>query len=552
MGWQYIRKIKNDLGEYTFCVPTIDLTANPPSAARYTYSSYRQSGSEETSSADFVAIRSMLTSLITDASANGAYNGAVDGSVDTFVYGKSGGTGVRVKATRSDVNPNIYSFAQACVRYLSFTSYNNILTQSGNTGHAGNYYYPFAGFCLSYNDETQEIYLGFVFGNMNWYNADHNPRYYDSASIYIDWGYTNGNLYSIFSSSLPSGGGGDPYEEGGTSTTTPTSGGDFDTESEEVETPALPTLSAINAGLMQLFIIDETGLATFANDVLSNSNILTYLKNWFASPIEAIACLNYMPYTPANNNAYYSLKWASETVAIHAHIPSSQYEEIDCGTLDLTEFYGSCLDYSPYTSVQLVLPFAGSVDIDPDEFNTKSIGVVYHIDNFTGSGLVIVSDGDRVLMQVPCSVANPIPFTSSDYSTVLSSIANIVVSGVAAIGAVYTGGASVGAATAIAGGFAASAAGNVMSAKVHINHGGSMGMGTGMFGVQNPYLVIKRPRQCLPEGNNKYQGYPSFVTLNLGDLSGFTKVAEIHLDDIPLTDAEKRELETILKGGVFF
>lgn len=348
------------------------------------------------------------------------------------------------------------------------------------------------------------------------------------------------------------GGGSDPYEAGGYSDTTPSSSGDFDDDSDSISIPSLPSISAMGAGAVSLAVIDEANLGTFMNYILSPSFTgLSNISRFFSDPIKAIACLNYMPYTPTNTSGY-TLSWGGDDTGASVGAVSAQYEEIDCGSVDLTEFYGSCLDYSPYTSVQLVLPFAGSVDIDPDEFNGKTISVKYHIDNYTGAGLVLVSDGDRVLLQVPCSVSNPIPLTSTDYSAVISAIANVVMGGVSTIAAVYTGGASVGASIALAGGFAASAAGNVMSAKLHYNHGGSMGMGTGMFGVLKPYLIIKRPRQCLPERNGKFQGYPTFVTENLGDLSGFTKIAEIHLDSIPVTTEERAELLAILKGGVIF
>lgn len=382
---------------------------------------------------------------------------------------------------------------------------------------------------------------------------DATNRWYTDGYIFRYNAYANLIFNIVFRDVIPSGGGGsDPYEAGGYSDTTPSSSGDFDDASDSISVPSLPSISALGAGAVSLAVISEVELKNFMDYIMNPSFTgLSSISRFFSDPIKAIACLNYMPYTPTNTSGY-TLSWGGDDTGASVGAVSAQYEEIDCGSVSLSEFYGSCLDYSPYTTVQLVLPFAGSVDIDPDEFNGKTISVKYHIDNYTGAGLVLVSDGDRVLLQVPCSVSNPIPLTSTDYSAVISAIANVVMGGVSTIAAVYTGGASVGASVALAGGFAASAAGNVMSAKLHYNHGGSMGMGTGMFGVLKPYLIIKRPRQCLPEGNGSFQGYPTFVTENLGDLSGFTKIAEIHLDSIPVTTAERAELLAILKGGVIF
>ena len=51
-------------------------------------------------------------------------------------------------------------------------------------------------------------------------------------------------------------------------------------------------------------------------------------------------------------------------------------------------------------------------------------------------------------------------------------------------------------------------------------------------------------------GSNKLKGYPCNITKRLGDLSGFTMVDDIQLNNVPCTDAEREELESILKGGV--
>ena len=182
----------------------------------------------------------------------------------------------------------------------------------------------------------------------------------------------------------------------------------------------------------------------------------------------------------------------------------------------------------------------------------RSVGVKCRVDVYTGSALYLIDNGTSVLMQVPATLANPLPWSAKDYSSVISAIANLAITVGGGLAVLATGGASTPAAIAIAGGVAANTASNVMQAKPHYQHGGSAGMGTGMFGIQKPYLIIKRPRQCLPVDNNKYQGYPSMATLLLGHLTGFTKVLQIHLDNLPATDAEKKELETILKGGVWF
>lgn len=383
------------------------------------------------------------------------------------------------------------------------------------------------------------------------YNS--NPVYFNAHCDYFWAAYSavltilcTGNVYNPPTPST------DPYADGGTSTTDPQGTGDFDDSSDAITAPTMTSLSPIDADFIKLYKIDKPNLTAFAQYLFSTSFTTNMEKMW-NSVSEAILCLNLLPFTPAGTaSTATDIYFDSSDSNADGYLITQQYEELDFGSVTISEFYGSCLDYTPYTQIQLSLPYAQTVNLDPDEFMGRSVGVKCRVDVYTGSALYLIDNGTSVLMQVPATLANPLPWSAKDYSAVISSIANLAITVGGGLAVLATGGASTPAAIAIAGGVAANTASNVMQAKPHYQHGGSAGMGTGMFGIQKPYLIIKRPRQCLPVDNNKYQGYPSMATLLLGNLSGFTKVLQIHLDNLPATDAEKKELETILKGGVWF
>jgi hypothetical protein len=90
----------------------------------------------------------------------------------------------------------------------------------------------------------------------------------------------------------------------------------------------------------------------------------------------------------------------------------------------------------------------------------------------------------------------------------------------------------------------------VNSMKPNIEKSGSLSGTSGLMGIQTPYLIITRPKQAIPANQNKFIGYPAFLTDYLGNLSGYTEIEEIHLEGISATGAELSEIETILKGGV--
>ena len=65
-----------------------------------------------------------------------------------------------------------------------------------------------------------------------------------------------------------------------------------------------------------------------------------------------------------------------------------------------------------------------------------------------------------------------------------------------------------------------------------------------------PYMIIKHKTPQTPTNFNKFYVKPTFKTVTLKNQSGFTKVRDINLSNIPLTSTEIDELENILKEGV--
>ena len=70
------------------------------------------------------------------------------------------------------------------------------------------------------------------------------------------------------------------------------------------------------------------------------------------------------------------------------------------------------------------------------------------------------------------------------------------------------------------------------------------------MGIQKPYLILTRPRQCVPSNYQKYSGFPSMMTRELSKVSGFTIIDKIFLKNISASESEIDEIKSILKEGV--
>lgn len=333
----------------------------------------------------------------------------------------------------------------------------------------------------------------------------------------------------------PYGPGGETEEGGGTGT--------FDNTSEPIPVPDLPTTSAVETGFISLYKPSLAQLRALATYLWSANGLdLNTFKRIFSDPISAILGLSLVPIDPGLGNDVPVVLGNINTGVTMSRI-SQQYQKFNCGTLAIQEYWGGYLDYSPYTRAEIYLPFIGVKPLNIDDIMGKTISLWYVVDFLSGGCVACLECGGSVLYQFIGQCACSIPITGNDMTNVINGILSVVGAGVGAM--VATGG--VGLAGLAATGSLAS---NVMGMKTHVEKSGSMGGMGGMLGVKTPYIILTRPRQALPAQQNKFTGYPSFITTTLGACEGYTVVHEIHLEGLSATDDEKREIDQLLKGGV--
>ena len=333
----------------------------------------------------------------------------------------------------------------------------------------------------------------------------------------------------------------DPYWPGDYSGTGG-GGGDFDDTSTPIQIPELPSISASSSGFISLFNPSLAQLNQLASYMWSNLFDIDGWKKLFANPMDAILGLSILPVAVPSGGVK-EVKVGNISTGISLTVASTQFVEVDCGSINVNEYWGAYLDYEPYTQAQIFLPYIGTRPISVDEIMGKTVRVVYHVDILTGACCCFVKCGESVLYTYNGQCSIPIPINGANYASVV----NGVISVAASVGSlVATGGAS--APTAVP--TIASSAVNQM--KPQIEKSGSISGSAGVLNMQTPYLILIRPRQALPSKQNVFIGYPSLVTVQLTELSGYTEVQSIHLENIPATQEELAEIQSLLEGGVIF
>ena len=319
-------------------------------------------------------------------------------------------------------------------------------------------------------------------------------------------------------------------------------GGDFDNTSTPIQIPELPSISAASTGFISLFNPTLAQLNELASYMWSNLFDIDGWKKLFADPMDAILGLSILPVAIPSGGVK-EVKVGNISTGISLTAASTQFVEVDCGSINVNEYWGAYLDYEPYTQAQIFLPYIGTRPISVDEIMGKTIHVVYHVDILTGACCCFVKCGDSVLYTYNGQCSIPIPITGANYTSVVNGVINVA----ASVGSlVASGGAS--APTAIS----AIATSSVNQMKPQIEKSGSISGSAGVLNMQTPYLILIRPRQALPNKQNEFIGYPSLITVQLTELSGYTEVQSIHLENIPATQEELAEIQSLLVGGVIF
>ena len=323
-------------------------------------------------------------------------------------------------------------------------------------------------------------------------------------------------------------------------------------EIEKATIPPLPELSAVDTGLVTLYAATTNAqLQALGGYLWSNLwDIETNFKKLFADPMNCLIGLSIVPVQPTMGGAQ-NVKFGNITTNIGLNTISSQFVELDCGSVNIKEFVGSFLDYSPYVNISIYLPYIGYRELSPDDVMNDTIHVVYHIDVLSGGCCAMIETGKKgLLYSFNGSCITNVPITAINYSGAIQNSISAVGAGLTTVEGIATGAAPIAAVGAAS--MLSSAANTAMNSKPTIQRSGAMGGSAGLMSYQKPLLVITRPRMSVPDKLNKFVGLTTNVTMKLSQVKGFTQVEHIHLSGIAATQEEKDELMTLLRQGVIF
>ena len=325
-----------------------------------------------------------------------------------------------------------------------------------------------------------------------------------------------------------------------------------------VEIPSFPQLSSTSTGIVGLFAPSPSQMQALANYMWTDfggtgtdvtevlKEIVEALKRSISNPLDYVIGLNIIPSQGLSIGESSVINFGFTSSGVSMPRLSSQFFTVDCGTISFPTLCGDTfLDYAPYSKFSIYLPYIGFKDVDANDFVGHTIGVIYHGDTVTGGVTAYITKDGSVMYQYSGCCALNIPLSADNWGNTISGAVQIATS-LVATGA--SGGAA-GVAMAAAKG-AANVAANPSLLSPQVSHSGAVSGGAGCMAIQYPFVIREAVRFHSTAGFNKFSGYPSFYSRSLKDVSGFTTVFDVHLENIPATNGEIAEIENLLKSGV--
>lgn len=217
---------------------------------------------------------------------------------------------------------------------------------------------------------------------------------------------------------------------------------------------------------------------------------------------------------------------------------------IDLGECTFFTKFKNFLDYEPYTTAQLYIPYIGVVPVSTAEFMGHRISVKMIVDYTTGAGTAIVFKDDIPFIYRNGVVGVSIPMTGNDSTsyanTVIGNVISGVVGGVTSIASGNIGG-MVSSAEKLYSGFATG---------TNYQEASASSPSVATWQPQRCYFIIDRPILNVPNNYGRTIGFACEKTGKLSDFKGFTVVSNPEIN-FRCTDSERQYIVNMLQGGVF-
>lgn len=199
-------------------------------------------------------------------------------------------------------------------------------------------------------------------------------------------------------------------------------------------------------------------------------------------------------------DGYKQLKANKYDFGVTAPYTKSYNLDIDCGSVQINETFKSVMDYTPFSRLTIFLPFIGFQELDVSMVMNNRLHLVYTVDVLSGRCLaklyVVIGENECCIAEYAGTIASDEVFSTNGQ---------------------YNGGYEL--------------------------------LTSMQLGELTPFILIST-KVPLDSGSVNLDGLPVDEVKRVGDCTGYIKYSFINASGCSGTDAEKIEIENLLKSGI--
>lgn len=328
--------------------------------------------------------------------------------------------------------------------------------------------------------------------------------------------------------------GGDPGEDDDPNNSSDGSEGSDHRDDIDINTPPDTAISLSN---INIYLLTKEQLMAFISDMWNFSwtelttNMMTGIYNNLIDNVQSIRVMPFAPSELGTVEAVGSIVcgWWSHTATVQKLNTSTNGMNLrNVGNWEFNEVFGGWADYAPYTSIELYLPYYGTINLDTNLFMGHILKVEYVLDVLAGLITYFLSCDNTCVITVSakCSADVPVSLSSGidTASDVLKNGARFVseAGNLRPVGMV-TGSTSV-------------------ATEKCLNSCSESGM---FFMPNKCHVRITRPAYTRASNYASRYGYPCYGSYKLSKLKGFTVVENYKSH---YTKGIKKEEEDMIKS----
>ena len=311
---------------------------------------------------------------------------------------------------------------------------------------------------------------------------------------------------------------------------------DYTDPDDDIVIPDAPSPFTSLGFLNTSYALTRARCKSFSNFIWT-AGLFDNIKLMNQSPIENIVSCKIFPMVFTGTDE--TMKLGNVETTTGARIGDTSTFLYDIGTVSVKPYYNSFLDFSPYTTLSIFLPFCGIHELDCKLLMGKSLNVKYAVDVVCGTCKALLYVEGVELYSFDGQIGIDIPIASGTRAQVEKALISGAISTIGSIASQNP----VGVASSIL---------NTATSSLHNQTSGAHSSATSAYETLQVYIIYDRPIYQNIEGFNHAFGRFCGLTKNLGNLDGFTICNEnVELSGIVCSSEEKEELKSLLTGGIF-